>query len=114
MPRELSRCRTEWLICESDKRNITAYVNQSQVPPDPHMCKDIKWGHYEPDRAVDQMYLVNPTDVDRFSIKYAAAPRGPEGRGALEGKAPRRRPQRRLDRRLEEVAEAVRGGYGSH
>uniref|UniRef100_A0A7S4G2G6 Fibrinogen C-terminal domain-containing protein n=1 Tax=Eutreptiella gymnastica TaxID=73025 RepID=A0A7S4G2G6_9EUGL len=61
--------QTEWLICESDKRNITAYVNQSQVPPDPHMCKDIKWGHYEPDRAVDQMYLVNPTDVDRFSIK---------------------------------------------
>ena len=43
--------------------------------------------------------------------KAVLAQGGGGGRGALEGKGPRRWPQKPLDRRLEVVAEAVGGGY---
>eukprot|EP01012_Entosiphon_sulcatum_P055077 TRINITY_DN7649_c0_g1_i1.p1 TRINITY_DN7649_c0_g1~~TRINITY_DN7649_c0_g1_i1.p1 ORF type:complete len:513 (+),score=71.17 TRINITY_DN7649_c0_g1_i1:34-1539(+) len=57
-----------WSICPGESRNVTSYINQTLVKADPKMCKDIKWTHFEPDLAVDQYYLINPSGLDRYAL----------------------------------------------
>jgi hypothetical protein len=57
-----------WDVCPGENSNLTLTINQTAIPNDPKMCRNIRMDHEEPDLAVSQFYTINPTGNDRFFV----------------------------------------------